>query len=247
MRQRLLTAFFLIPIALSVLYLGGVYLTATFLLVFCAINYEFYAVVTRFSPVALIKVVLFHLLLPFSYLCFGLEGLFICLLCCFLVWVVVLILYVESEPHQPDIERLVPFIMFGLLYVGVLPTVLVAYSVHPMASELFSWLIAVSVATDSFAFFTGKFFGGQKLSERISPNKTCSGALGGLFAGVVFGALLGNYLFEDISLLEFSVLSAVCSIFVQFGDLFESLFKASCWGKGLGGTTAWAWGCVGSS
>jgi len=38
-----------------------------------------------------------------------------------------------------------------------------------------------SLAVDSFAYIFGSRIGGRKLAPLISPNKTISGALGGIF------------------------------------------------------------------
>ena len=44
------------------------------------------------------------------------------------------------------------------------------------------------------AYVVGSYFKGPKLCPLISPNKTISGAIGGLFFGVI-GGLLTYYLF----------------------------------------------------
>ena len=56
------------------------------------------------------------------------------------------------------------------------------------------WLLAVVWATDIMAFVAGRTIGGPKLAPRVSPNKTISGALGGL-ASAVAAALLVDALF----------------------------------------------------
>ncbi len=47
------------------------------------------------------------------------------------------------------------------------------------------FLFAVVWLTDVVAYFVGRFVGGPKLWPSVSPNKTWSGAVGGL-AGAVF-------------------------------------------------------------
>jgi phosphatidate cytidylyltransferase len=86
------------------------------------------------------------------------------------------------------------------------------------------FLFAVVWATDVFAYFTGRAFGGPKLAPGISPNKTWSGAVGGALAGVISGiavaALHGGL---DLSLHGLTALALTLS--AQGGDLFESHVK----------------------
>lgn len=90
-------------------------------------------------------------------------------------------------------------------------------------------------AADTFAFFSGRRFGGAKLAPKISPNKTWAGFWGGLF-GVVLLALvmtpvLGVALGRLPLLLLVSLVAALASV---LGDLFESLAKRQAGSKDSG-------------
>ncbi|MDY8109732.1 phosphatidate cytidylyltransferase [Fulvimarina sp. 2208YS6-2-32] len=79
-------------------------------------------------------------------------------------------------------------------------------------------------ATDIFAYFTGRSLGGPKLMRSVSPNKTISGALGGLVAGVVFAGLYLAVFAPGFSL-GLLFLASGLSVLGQIGDLFESWMK----------------------
>ena len=83
------------------------------------------------------------------------------------------------------------------------------------------WLIIVVAFTDTFAYFSGKYFGKHKFSP-TSPNKTLEGVAGGIIAGTIFGSVIGLYFngFVFAFLLSFFV-----AFFSVFGDLFESYLK----------------------
>lgn len=93
---------------------------------------------------------------------------------------------------------------------------------YGLVSVLF--VLCVVIASDSFAYLTGRIFGGPKLAPSISPGKTRSGAIGGLmgasFAGGMVAWLSGAG-FVGGGLLW----GAVLGVFSQSGDLLESAAK----------------------
>ncbi|MET0530506.1 MAG: phosphatidate cytidylyltransferase [Microvirga sp.] len=95
------------------------------------------------------------------------------------------------------------------------------------------WMFAVVWTTDIAAYFTGRTLGGPKLCPSISPKKTWSGFLGGVFAAAVSGflvALVGRRLGVDHSFGIWATiaLSIVASVASQIGDLGESALKRHC-------------------
>ena len=61
------------------------------------------------------------------------------------------------------------------------------------APEGLSWilfLLAVTIATDTAAYFVGKAIGKRKLAPEISPNKTWEGAVGGFCGAVAVGVAI---------------------------------------------------------
>jgi phosphatidate cytidylyltransferase len=77
---------------------------------------------------------------------------------------------------------------------------------------------------DTFAFLVGKNIGKHKLLERISPNKTIEGFIGGMVFTFIMSFVLANY-FTTLSLIQWIVIAAIVSIFGVLGDLIESMFK----------------------
>ena len=123
--------------------------------------------------------------------------------------------------------------LIGLLCAGVIaavPTALRDDATLALIGPI--WMFAVVWATDITAYFVGRRLGGPKLMRRVSPNKTWSGALGGLVGAVTagtlvaFGAdLMGMALPRGASLPVVAGVSALASILSQAGDLYESWLK----------------------
>ena len=79
---------------------------------------------------------------------------------------------------------------------------------------------------DTFALITGKLIGKHKLIERISPNKTIEGTLGGLFFGVLISSVYYQLVINpNISLWYLILMTSFLSIMGQFGDLCFSAIK----------------------
>ena len=86
-----------------------------------------------------------------------------------------------------------------------------------------------SFASDTGAFFAGRSLGKHKLAPRVSPHKTVEGALGGLAANALSGALfalvMNGALDYSIPYLAIALVGLACSVVAQLGDLSFSLIK----------------------
>ena len=77
---------------------------------------------------------------------------------------------------------------------------------------------------DTFAFLVGKNLGKHKLFERISPNKTIEGFVGGMVFTFLVSLILASQ-FTAHSYVQWIVIAGIVSIFGVLGDLIESMFK----------------------
>ncbi|MFY0673954.1 MAG: phosphatidate cytidylyltransferase [Bacteroidia bacterium] len=85
---------------------------------------------------------------------------------------------------------------------------------------------------DSFAYLTGRFIGKRKLYERVSPNKTWEGTIGGLLFAVLAGFLFAY--FGEFDSLVWMGFGLICGLCATVGDLFESVIKRSLGVKDMG-------------
>ncbi|MET2985474.1 phosphatidate cytidylyltransferase [Aureibaculum conchae] len=92
---------------------------------------------------------------------------------------------------------------------------------HP---EIIISIFILIWVSDTFAYLVGSNFGKTKLYEKVSPNKTVEGALGGLVAALIAGYIISLYLTE-IALLHWIIIAFIVFCFGLLGDLIESKFK----------------------
>lgn len=119
-------------------------------------------------------------------------------------------------------------IFLSIIYIAV-PFTLIAQI--PFINNEFTYvnttILGVFIliwVNDSFAYLVGKNFGKRKLLERISPNKTIEGFIGGMVFTLVGGYVLSLY-FTKMTLINWLVFAAIVSVFGVLGDLIESMFK----------------------
>jgi phosphatidate cytidylyltransferase len=139
-----------------------------------------------------------------------------------------LILFTVSFPlHMLLKKRIFDYFVFviGTLYISWSIYILIQL-VHEGLTRFFIWILLIIWASDTGAYFTGRFIGGPKLAPNISPNKTWSGFIGGCAVATLVGVLVGPYL-QDFYRTSFSMVIVACalSIVSHMGDLLESLLK----------------------
>jgi phosphatidate cytidylyltransferase len=87
----------------------------------------------------------------------------------------------------------------------------------------FLFVLFLPFVADTVAYFAGRRFGSRRLAPAISPGKSVEGAVGGVLAAGVYGALCAPWLGQPRGL--FTVLCLVAALFSVVGDLNESRFK----------------------
>ena len=84
--------------------------------------------------------------------------------------------------------------------------------------------------TDTGAYFTGLTLGKHKLIPAVSPNKTVEGAVGGVVwsvAGFIVYGIIMTKLGYSVNYIYLVILSVLCAVAAQLGDLSASVMKRS--------------------
>ncbi len=128
----------------------------------------------------------------------------------------------ETDPNTPAI---ITRQVLGSVYIPVFLAHLILLRNVSSGSSWIYFLLAVIFAGDTGAYYVGSYFGRHKLCPAVSPKKTVEGALGGLAANLLIGAIFKNLLMPNLSWQMACLLFITMGIAGQIGDLFESQFK----------------------
>lgn len=133
------------------------------------------------------------------------------------------------------------FLIFGWILINNFANMSYFFSAPKQYMELFSTFalivtLVIPMFTDTFAYLTGSLFKGKKLCPKLSPNKTISGAIGGLLWGgassvitfLIFNSIPKySEMFAEIGVQfwQLIIIGILASVLCQLGDLLESKLK----------------------
>jgi len=236
MKTRIISALVALIMLVAVIYFVGVigiYVVASALLLIGM--YEFYnsAEEASFHPLKWFGCVCGFVLIMIEFLVISnilKQDMLLNLIGCS-VFALILILFL----HVIFSERInivdISVTLFGIIYVGFLFSFIILTA--NLDTRLFYlYMIFIGAwSTDTSAYFTGNIFGKTKLIERVSPNKTVEGSLGGIVGCILMMCIYGLIsrrlgLFNTyVSFYHFAIIGALTGIISQIGDLAASTVK----------------------
>ncbi len=233
LQTRILSAVILIPLAVFVLWYGSWLAVFAVSIVAAIAAWEWGNIIQKTPSYTLPKVLLIvsSLAISFlwgsSFLIISYESLFIKLILVILALNLLFFLFYKNS-HKS-------YYITGLLAVALTSISLIYIRFFDGSNKEGFWplfyLFLLTWAMDSGAYFCGRFFKGPKLAPKISPNKTWSGFIGGLFfvllLSIAISIILKNTVlkasYDDFSV--FVVVGLLVAAFGHGGDLAESAFK----------------------
>ena len=145
----------------------------------------------------------------------------------------------REKPELPDILMsvlpILSLVLPGIFLYGILDT-------DPRSMQLYLLLMTfvIPILGDTMAYFVGSNVGGPKLCPAISPNKTISGAIGGLLGSIFAAVLVGRIFTWSVPGVTFPpfwaelLVGLLGGAAAQIGDLFASMVKRHCKIKDFG-------------
>ena len=125
--------------------------------------------------------------------------------------------------------------LFGVLYLGLTLSTLSMTRLLPQGEWLIFFLLLVTWAADTGAYYIGTLYGRHPLAPRISPKKTVEGLVGGLISAILIGYVARWWFLPELPALDCLILAILLTIAGLWGDLAESAMKRSAGTKDSGG------------
>lgn len=229
---RCLSSIAMLFIIVGSFYLGGVYFQAVLLLIGALIAYEWAAAIPEKKKYAL-------------YLPIYLAAMFALSLLPIFVGVGTVLVLAVVTWFLAKKEKFRNLTTLGVVYISF--GIAALYRIYvELPEDVFPWLVLVVWGMDIGGYLFGCTLKGPKLMPKISPNKTWSGLLGGIFLAVVFSCIFSYALYEWFDLknmflvfmdeaefaeyikMEYivtSIFAAIFAVISQIGDLIQSAIK----------------------
>ena len=143
----------------------------------------------------------------------------------FLAFVVIIIFTVVAYPALDNGLVFLCRQWFGIFYIGFCGAHLILLRSLPDGINWLLVLTAITVFSDTAAYYVGRKFGTTKLCPALSPGKTRAGAVGGIIGGMFGGFIVAAIVFENANLHMVGGLGLILSAIGIIGDLIESVIK----------------------
>lgn len=229
MKTRIITAIVALAVFAAVLIAPPIVFTIALALVILFMLYECYSAtkadtamkVVGFVSAVLMMAVLYGISVAPKYV----FPLFAVVIVMIIILHMVLIVAEHGKNSYKEI------LSNGFLTLYVVLSMGCAWLAKEMFGTAYMLLIFICAwSTDTFAYFTGKFFGKHKLIPHVSPNKTVEGSIGGvagtMILSVIYLFALNKVFALDVNwLISGLAVGFVGGVFSQVGDLTASAIK----------------------
>jgi len=234
---RIVSALVAAPLALLMIYIGGLPLAVFLAAVSAGCAWEFFRIATAggIEPLDPLGIPLAGAVpLAVYAAAIGLYTPSLAAMAAVVLVVLASVIWARGPQRRP-LGAAAATVM-GIVYTGGLLSFGYALREHPYAigrragSALVALPLVLTWASDIGAFFVGRAVGGRKLIPTVSPGKTVSGALGGLVVTMLVSWIYVRFALAPLASLTMTVpatilFGLVTSVAAQIGDLVESLLK----------------------
>ena len=224
MLKRIISGAEIVAVVAAFLVLQGVYLKVGVALIGLTCQYEMLQTIKNGGTKTMdIPVYIFTLALFPAYYFLGSNGVLVVYALTLMSLFMLRTLNDKYDYHSVAYSAL--SMLYPQLFMVFFYQVVCVGDAHISLMMILFSIVAASFS-DTFAYFTGRFFGKNKLCPAISPNKTVEGAIGGLIGGTVGTGLVALIFGETVvPLYVYFIFGMLLAALSQFGDLASSLTK----------------------
>ena len=210
---RFISSLFLIIIAITSIFKGGILLISTISILIFIITYEYINMTENIRTI--------FLKTSKSFLNIAIFGLSIFSFKFSIIFYIFIFLLTLFQKNNAKLNSL--YVLLGPIYLCLPFIFLYNVRINDYGLEIILWFLFIVWSTDTFSFLFGKYLGGRKLLITLSPNKTWSGLICGILLGTIISVIC--FYIKSYSLVDGFIYGFLLSIFTQLGDLFESWIK----------------------
>jgi phosphatidate cytidylyltransferase len=227
-RQRWITGLLLLPAVIALIVAGGLPL-AFFAALVCALSqFEYLRIVGSRGAGASMDPVSWLLLVTGPAIVVSANwaepGLVAAAMAFNLVLVGILATVGFAAGRSVSVDAIARQVL-GSVYLALPLALIVLMRQGPHGAAWVFWLLLMAFCGDIGAFYAGSYIGRHKLCPTVSPKKTIEGALGGLGASVLIGAVFKALFLAHLPWDTTLALFLIIGITAPLGDLFESMLK----------------------
>lgn len=139
----------------------------------------------------------------------------------FLIFLIPTVLYHDRKQYSINDAF---YLIGGIFFLGTSMSLFIL--LRENGTTLLTYLLLITIMTDTYAFLVGKLIGKHQLIKEISPKKTWEGTIGGTLFAVITAVTFYHTVINSVTPIWILVLvTTFLSIIGQFGDLFFSAIK----------------------
>lgn len=253
LQKRTLVGIIGIPIALAIVYQGGILLSLALALVSSLALWEFYKLSEKkFAKpnyfFGLLASIIINVI-PSIYIRKGLGNIIPFLFISFIgiISFVIIVVGIEVFRKRENAILNISVTFSGVLYIPMMLSFFIGirelhlllpqsssfFDANPMLRKItdewcgiFSMLMLVSIwITDTAAYFVGKKYGKHKIYPSVSKHKSWEGGISGLLAGMLSFVILSLIFIDGISIPHSIFIGLIIGAVGQIGDFAESKLK----------------------
>jgi len=227
MKNRVLSSILLLLVFIPFIIKGGVFFASLVLLVGVIAFKELFDLKLKEKKLSLIIEILAYLAVGFlilnNYQSKELTLVLDYRILTFMLFAFMVPLVIIGDNEKYNLQDAL-YLLGSVLFIGLSFNLLILIRNYSVTH--FVYFMIIACFTDSFALFIGKLIGKNKLAEKVSPNKTVEGFIGGsligTFTGIMYYLTVIN---NNISFSHILIVTLTLSIAGQFGDLIFSQIK----------------------
>lgn len=227
MKIRIISAAVALAIVIPLFLIGGIPYSLGVLVVSMLALKEYMGIKETKKELPILIKLLAYLLIPLIMLSISVDNHYLMtidfriLSGLFLVLLLPMVLFHERKIYSINDAC---YVTAGVLFIGFSMSYLEIY--YSLNKWLLVYLFLITSITDTYALFTGKLIGKNKLLEVVSPKKTWEGFIGGSLVGTFVSVMFYKTVINpDVVLGNLIIITLFLTIIGQLGDLFFSAIK----------------------